>query len=370
MKTKIAFIGGGINSAIGHTHISSCLIDGLWQIQPSYFSQTKNINEATHSRYCIPWRRHFETYRHYLDDFTEPPDLIAVLTPSPTHFDMVCEILERKIPLLIEKPIVCNRDQAGHLLNLLKSDESLFVRYVHNYSHYPLFKEMEIKIHQGAIGSIHHIIAKAPSDGYARTAMTGLPQKWRQQDSEIPMLALDLGTHLYHLVHRLIKDDKGSLIANANQLVSTFGVIDNMTIQCETNKGCLIDYWFSKSHLGVKNGLAIEAYGESGSLRWYQESPDNLIYSTQESNPILLNRGSLTAELAALDRFKPGHPTGFVEAMGYFYQDLHEDLINFIDHKSGNKWINRAENACSGILFLDNAYQSALKRKWMHEVTI
>ena len=75
-----------------------------------------------------------------------------------------------------------------------------------------------------------------------------------------------------------------------------------------------VSYWMSKGHLGIKNGLSIEVYGDNGSLKWELLDPDHLVQSDINSNQSKINRGSILRKLNQLDRFKPGHPTGFIEA--------------------------------------------------------
>lgn len=370
MRRKIKFIGGGINSAIGHSHLSACLMDGLWEVSPSFFSRTESINRQTHQKYNVPWLNHPKNLDDFLDNTCRNSELIVILTPSTSHYDLVREILDRKIPVLVEKPVACDTAETDLILQKLKADRSLFLRYVHNYSLYPMFQEMELRVKSGSLGEIRHIRAQAPSDGFARVQRTGLPQTWRQSDGKIPMIALDLATHLYHLVHRLVDPSPGKLVANTKRLGAPFDAIDNMIIHCEMYAGPMIDYWFSKAHLGFKNGLCIEIFGENGAFRWTQENPDQLMFADIDSNQTIINRGSINAELSATDRFKAGHPTGFVESMGYFYHHLHNDLENFLNTSKPNQWVNPAQRACDGVAFLEQAYRSATDQEWIYDVMV
>jgi len=369
-RRKIKFIGGGINSAIGHSHLSACLMDGLWEVLPSFFSRTESINQQTHQKYNLPWLDHPQNLDEFLDDAARNPDLLVIVTPSTSHYDLVREVLDRRIPVLVEKPIACTIAESDLILKKLQADPSLYLRYVHNYSLYPMFQEMELRVKSGSLGEIKHIRAQAPSDGFARIEKTGLPQTWRQSDGKIPMIALDLATHLFHLVHRLVDPSSGKLVANTKRLAAPFDVIDNMQIHCEMDSGPIIDYWFSKAHLGFKNGLCIEVFGENGAFHWTQENPDQLIFADIDSNQTIVNRGSIDAELRTNDRFKAGHPTGFVESMGYFYNHLYNDLENFLNAGKPNPWINPAQCACAGVVFLEQAYQSAIEEEWIYDVLV
>lgn len=367
---SLAFIGGATNSAIGHSHISAALMDGRWKILPSHFSEVEQINEQTHQKFGIPWRKHFQSYLEYLDEMKPLIDLLVIATPSPMHHEMVMEAINRGIPTLVEKPIACSSKEALAIQQTLIGKPQSYLKYVHNYSSYPMYKELERRVTRGDIGVIKHIIAKAPSDGFARTQRTGFPQEWRQTDGAIPMLALDLATHLYHLVHRIQKPELGELLSIANNISAPFSVIDNMQIHSKTKQDVSIDYWFSKAHLGIKNGLSIDVFGDKGSISWVQEVPDQLVVSDLDSNRTTLNRGIIDTSISQFDRFKAGHPTGFVEAMGYFYSDLYDDLESFITDNGGSQWIENAQMACDGIVFLETAYSSSLEKAWKKNVLV
>lgn len=369
-RKSIAFIGGATNSAIGHTHISAAMMDGRWQICPSYFSEEKEINEATHRKYGIAWEKHYPRYQEYLDQMGHSIDLLVIATPSPMHYQMIKDAIDRKIPILVEKPIACSAHEANAIRQMLVAQPDTYLRYVHNYSSYPMYKELEMRVLRGDIGTVKHIIARAPSDGFARTKRIGLPQVWRQKDGSVPMLALDLATHLYHLVHRVQKPEIGDLFALSNNISAPFAVIDNMQIHSRTKSNVLIDYWFSKAHLGIKNGLSIDIFGDEGAVSWIQEFPDQIILSDQDSNKTIVNRGSIEPEISRLDRFKPGHPTGFVEAMGYFYSDLYDDLQSFYTGGLSSKWIESPQTACAGISFLETAYSSSTEQVWKKNVLV
>ena len=224
---------------------------------------------------------------------------------------------------------------------------------------------MVLRIKRGEIGNIKHVRIQMPSDGFARQEITGLPQIWRQSDPEIPMILLDLGTHLHHLVTMAIGDSNSLIKSRMHQIINKMGVIDNVEIWEERADNIKVSYWLSKAHIGLKNGLNIEIYGEKGSLAWNQMSPDYLIKSDMQSNNLRINRGSISKEASCRDRFKAGHPTGFVDAFSYFYSDLAEDILAEKEGKKGSIWIKPIQSAFSGIKFLSAVKESSNKDKWI-----
>jgi predicted dehydrogenase len=358
---KIAFVGGGINSAIGNSHLSAVSMDKRWEIHPSYFSTDPLINDETHRKWGIPINNVHQSYADYLLQKSDI-DLLGVLTPSPLHAELIEFCIKNSIAVLTEKPICCNLTEMRGLLTLLNQYPEAYVRYVHNYSHYPMFKELEILTKQGNIGRIKHIRIDMPSDGYAREELTGLPQAWRQVDGEIPMLLLDLMTHMYHLCHRLVGHSSGEVISSCDNITTSMNVVDNCLAQIRRDDGVLIDLWCSKAHLGIKNGLNISVFGESGSMTWNQTNPDQLTCSDMQSNVLIKNRGSISQEARNFERFKPGHPTGFIEAFANFYLDLADDIERNATNKSPNKWISTLHDAANGIVVIDAITRSSIAK--------
>ena len=121
----------------------------------------------------------------------------------------------------------------------------------------------------------------------------------------------------------------------------------------------------SKGHLGIKNGLGIEVYGDKGSLFWELLDADHLVQYDTNSNQLKINRGSILKKLNQLDRFKPGHPTGFIEAFANFYQDLSDDFNRFKKGQKPNIWISPITEALDGLAFLNAATKSHQSGKWI-----
>jgi len=73
----------------------------------------------------------FTEYRKLSDKV----DLVSIATPVSTHFKISKFFLERKIPVLVEKPMVNLISQANQLLSLAKKNKTLlFVGHVERYN--------------------------------------------------------------------------------------------------------------------------------------------------------------------------------------------------------------------------------------------
>ena len=362
---KIGIIGGGVNSAIGKSHISAIRMDGHYSIGPCIFSHLEETNRLSHSAYGIPWVHHAKSLGEWLDHNREKFDLVALLTPSTEHAYHIKEIVQRGISFITEKPVSCSLEEVQMIEALLLDAEGVKAWFVHNYSGYPMFREMVLRLKEEKIGPIHSVRIEMPSDGFARERLLGRPQIWRQADPPVPMIMLDLGTHMHHLVRMAIGTSKSQVFARMKQLVNGFDVIDNVEIWEERADGILVSYWMSKAHLGLKNGLKIEIYGHDGALIWCQNDPDHLIEVDINSNRTTVNRGAVSAEASGCDRFKAGHPVGFVEAFANFYSNLAYEICANRDKTISSNWIRPIEDAFDGIRFLEAAARSHNIGEWV-----
>jgi predicted dehydrogenase len=362
---RIGIIGGGANSAIGLSHLAAIRMDGKYQIGPCVFSHLEDENRQSHEVYGLPWIGHPISLAAWLDQNKSEIDIAALLTPSTEHAAHIVEIASRGMSFITEKPIACSLDQAKMIKAALAKEKGLKARFVHNYSGYPMFREMILRLKQGRIGNVHHVRVEMPSDGFARESITGKPQKWRQSDPEVPMIMLDLGTHMHHLVRMAVGKSKARVSAWMDTLVNSLGVVDNVEIWEERADGIRVSYWMSKAHLGVKNGLQIEVYGQDGALIWHQIDPDHLIEVDTNSNRSIINRGAIQSAASRHDRFKAGHPTGFVEAFACFYSDLAEDIWAARDGSAGSRWVCPIEDAFDGLEFLEAAARSHKTGSWI-----
>lgn len=62
-------------------------------------------------------------------------DLVSIVTPTSTHFEIAQFFLKNRIPSLVEKPLTQNLNEAGKLINLSKKNKTLlFVGHVERYN--------------------------------------------------------------------------------------------------------------------------------------------------------------------------------------------------------------------------------------------
>jgi predicted dehydrogenase len=90
--------------------------------------------------------------------------------------------------------------------------------------------------------------------------------------------------------------------------------------------------WFGKSALGNRNGLRLRIYGSQGSLEWQQTNPEELLLCRADGSRTIIDRANnlvVIANQKRFNRFKSGHPAGYIEAFANLYTDLADCLAQY-----------------------------------------
>ena len=144
-----------------------------------------------------------------------------------------------------------------------------------------------------------------------------------------------------------------------------FDVIDDVHVISKMNNSAICNLWYSKTSLGRRNGLGFELYGDQGSIVWNQESPEEFVFSDKFGNINLVNRGTQGLSIANSHRylrFKPGHPSGFIEAFANYY----EDVFSEIESQGGpnQEYVFGGADAREGLLAMEAISKSSAVGEW------
>ena len=367
-KMRIGIVGGGINSAIGITHKIALQMDNRFEIVAGCFSRNEKINDQTANAWCVD--NLYYNYHDLLKNESRSLDGVVVLTPTNMHMGVVSEALKLKLPVICEKTVTDTLKDALELKGLLEKNNG-FLSVTYNYTGYPMVREIKQMIQSGKLGNIIQINVKMPQEGFIRKVKDGsipIPQGWRLQDGKISTISLDLGTHLSSMIEFLIKKFPKEVVAMKNSY-GHHDVTDNVFCMVKYDGNIDCQMWFSKSALGHKNGLSVEVYGEKGSVSWQQMNPELLVFNDDLGRTIHLDRSSKEIEIAGLkryERFKSGHPAGFIEAFANYYDDVYDSLSAF---KKGNKhqsdYVFTIEASINGLALMEAIETSVMKKEWV-----
>lgn len=363
---NLGFIGGGIDSAIGYTHFIASQMDHRFTLKAGCFSRNKVINEQTASLWCKDVKFNlYENYLQLLDNEIGKLDAICILTPTTTHKQIVIEALERGYAVICEKTLCLDIQEALEIEDVLIKKAG-FLAITYNYTGYPMLRELKAMVENGEFGKIHNIQIEMPQEGFIRLNdnQKPTPQQWRLKDSKIPIISLDLGVHCQNIISFLTNKSPRSVFALINTAGWFENIVDDMNILTQYEDGMNVNMWYSKSALGYRNGLKVRIFGTLMSGEWLQMNPEELILNTKNGEKIIKDRASpLQCKIASMsryNRFKAGHPSGFIEAFGNYYNDIAQSLEDFKTQQTQNSpYVFGIKQALRELRFLESVSKSA-----------
>ncbi|MBR1692537.1 MAG: Gfo/Idh/MocA family oxidoreductase, partial [Lachnospiraceae bacterium] len=332
---QIGFIGGGINSAIGRSHFIASQMDGKFKVTAGVFSRNDEVNQRTGEEFFVDSQRVYKDYHRMLEEERGKLDAVAVLAPTDVHEEMVTACLRAGYPVICEKSLTTSYESALRIKACAEETKG-FLCVTYNYTGYPMVRALRDQIQEGKLGKITNIIVEMPQEGYTRYTLNHeqpTPQEWRMVDYEIPTISLDLGTHLHNMMAFLTGAHPKEIVARESSFGFFPQVIDDVLCMINYSEDIAAQMWFSKAALGNRNGLRIRVFGTGASAEWYQAEPETLKINDKNGQILLMDRSNDTAEgqKARYNRFKAGHPGGFIEAYANYYWDMHDALSEYLE---------------------------------------
>ena len=368
---SLGFIGGSITSAVGQTHQIASQMDRRWALVAGCFSRDAEHNQDTAEHCGINSKRRYDNWNALLEKEQGHLDAVVVLTPTPNHSEIVIKALSLGYAVICEKALTTSVQQALEIDNILKQKKG-FLAITYNYSAYPMVRELQERIHKGILGNIQQIHIEMPQEGFIRLNSQGephTPQSWRLEDQDIPTISLDLGMHTHHLIAFLTGEKPLSVVASQTNLGHFPNIIDNVMCMARYSNQLQCQMWYSKTALGHRNGLRIRLYGTLGSAEWYQLNPEELIVCNNQGTREIIDRAAEDATLSSelrYNRFKAGHPSGFIEAFANLYTDIADALINFKqNNKTPARFIYGIDHAIEGCRLFEAVNQSSNTHQWV-----
>ena len=330
---RLGIWGGGSNSAVGRLHASASRLDGLWNIVAGAFSRNPKTNLETIDKYNLQDCSLYSSLEEMVAQESNL-DAIAVLTPTPLHYEGCMHILQNgKCSILCEKTVSTSVKEAIKLADAAAEKNVSFYCF-YNYTGYPMIREAKTLINEGVIGNIISVESNMLQQTFLNQIDNSpvRPQEWRLKDMDIPCVSLDLGVHVINLIEFVCSKRLTQVTSIHTSLGNFQGIIDYVSGNAIMDDNIQCTFKYGKAFLGRENDFSIEIYGTNGSISWSQKYPDELILSSQgESKHLHLSNNSIIeASAYRYQRFKAGHPTGFVEAFGNYYYDLYYSNYNYI----------------------------------------
>jgi predicted dehydrogenase len=370
-RLGLAVIGGGPGSIIGEIHRIAARIDGYYEIVASALSSDPERSRQTGVALGVAEERAYSSAQDLIENESrrkDRVDVIAVMTPNDSHFEICALAMDRGFHIICDKPLTTDLDSAVRLAGKAKETGVEFC-LTHCYTGYPMVRQARAMVRSGVIGSIRQVHVQYVQ-GYL--ASEDVPPGWRLDPMRIggSMILIDIGTHAHHLAGYVTGLDLESLCADVGHVVPRRKVDDYASLLLRYSNGARGSMWVTNAASGAEHGLCFRIFGELGGLQWHQEEPNRLIHCKREGFEESLTRrkDSLVSEAARrVTRVEIGHPEGYLEAFANLYSDFAKVVITRLRQEPSDQ-IERdfptVEDGVKGLAFVEAAIQSSALQKW------
>lgn len=370
-RLNVAFVGGAYHSAVGRVHRIATEMDQRFRLIAGCFSRDKARNQESGRLYGINGNHCHDDLDALLQHEQPYLDALVVLTPTNQHYETIMRCLDMGIPVISEKALVASVAHARDIEQKLAETKG-FLRVTYNYTGYPMLREIKEMIARGKLGKVNEVHIEMPQEGFAKKDLSGnpiVPQSWRLQDGEIPTVSLDLGVHVHSIIRFLTGATPLSVCATSKTYGNFSQITDSVSCLAQYTDNLTAQLWFSKTALGQRNGLRVRVYGDAGSVEWIQEQPENVTFADVNGHRMQLDRAHpevTVTQASRYNRFKSGHPAGFIEAFANSYFDLADDLEAFKqDQHAPHPYTFGIADAMEGMRMLMAMHQSTQGRRWV-----
>jgi predicted dehydrogenase len=371
-------VGGGTGAFIGAVHRAAAALDGKYELCAGAMSSEPERARQSGRDAGIPDDRAYGSWREMVDGEAnrsqdERVELVSIVTPNATHHEIARAFIDAGFHVLIDKPMTTTVEDARDLVSAVDG-ASVIGAVMYTYSGYPLVREMADMVRDGAIGTVRRVYVEY-HQGWLATPLEREGQKqasWRADPKQAGAGGAigDIGTHAEHLLRFVTGLEIESLLADLTSFVPGRALDDDAAAMLRLSGGARATLTASQVCVGEENNLSIRVHGETGSLAWRQESPNELDYRTLDGARRVITRGSagLGGRAQSATRLPTGHPEGFIEAFANIYKDVADAVVA---HRAGTRVdlsdakFPTVHNGLRGVEFVERMTRSASTGGWV-----
>ena len=375
----MGMVGGGIGSFIGAIHRNAAFLDNCIELVCGSFSSDYQNSIQTGKNLFLNSSRIYKTYDEMIDkesnlDSSKRMDIVSIVTPNHIHFDPAYKALNNGFPVIIDKPMTYDSEQAKNLVDKVNETGIPFA-VTHTYTGYPMVKEAKSIIKLGKIGKIRKVAVEYPQ-GWLTTNLESTDNKqasWRTDPSKSGKAGSmgDIGTHAANMVEYVTGKKIIKLLSKVNVFVEGRLLEDDGNVLITLEDGIEGNLMTSQIATGEENDLKIRVWGDSGGIEWKHSSPNTLLLKLNgRPNQIYragVNNSYLSDFALANCRTPSGHPEGFIEAFANIYRNFSYSVKNYKNNKKDDPIYDypTVEEGYRGMRFIDAVIDSSKNSKWI-----
>ena len=259
-------------------------------------------------------------------------DFVSVATPNHMHFPVAKAALEAGYHVICDKPMTFDYDEAEQLLKIVEDSPKVFA-LTHNYTGYPMVRQVRDMIAAGELGEINAVRTQY-IQGWLREKLEDDGQKqaaWRSDPKKSGAAGAfgDIATHAFNLARYMTGLMPDKVSCHLRSFVDGRVLDDYGTAMVTFENGALASVTASQISHGRENDLEIEIDGTKKAIKWRQEEPNTLLVRENGEPAKLYTRAGgdyLSENAAAAGRLPSGHPEAFFEAFANVYRAAYDAI--------------------------------------------
>ncbi|MEZ5864193.1 MAG: Gfo/Idh/MocA family oxidoreductase [Geminicoccaceae bacterium] len=369
-RIRLGFVGGGRGALIGPVHRAAARLDDRFEVVGAVLSSNPEKSVADAAALGIP-----HGYGSLAAMIAAGGlDAVAIATPNDSHAALAIEALDAGLHVVCDKPLA-NTALDGRRIAAKVAETGLVFCLTHNYSGYPMVRQMRAMIEAGRIGKVHLVQASYRQGTLATAIETGadIPARlrWRLDPAKGggSHVMGDIGSHVHQLIRYTTGLEIESVMAELGAIVPGRAAHDTGQALLRFAGGARGQMLATKVAHGAENALSIEVHGDQGGLEWRQSRLDELTYLRNGEPQQILTRGSPYLEPLARQacRLPPGHPEGFHEGFANLYRDFAELVAARLEGREPDPLAGTIPTAATGLdtlLFIDACIRSSETGSW------
>jgi len=328
-RIRLGMVGGGKDAFIGAVHRIAARMDDEYELVAGALSSTpEKALESGRALGLADDRNYgsFDAMAKREARLKNGIEAVSIVTPNHMHYPVAKAFLQRGIHVICDKPLTSTLSDAKKLAALVERSGAQFI-LTHNYSGYPMIRQMRDMVASGEIGDVRVVQAEYPQGWLSeRLEESGAKQaEWRTDPARSGAGGCigDIGTHAYHLACFVTGLEAEALAADLTTFVPGRALDDHAHVMLRFPGGAKGLLWSSQVAVGCENALRLRVYGTKGGLEWAQEDPNYLWFTRNGEAKQMLTRGGAGASEPAnrLSRTPFGHPEGYLEGFANIYTE-------------------------------------------------
>ena len=363
-KLKLGMIGGGQGAFIGSVHRLCARMDDKYEFVAGCLSSTPEKAAKSAEDIGLNKSRSYPDFVTMAKEESQRDDgidVVAIVTPNYMHAAPAIEFLNKNIHVICDKPMTSNMEDAFKLVEAVSKSKAHFF-LTHNYSGYPVVREMRSLIKNGLLGNIR-IVKGAYLQGWlgSKEEDTGENKQaeWRTDPkrSGVAGAVGDIGSHTMHLIEFITGEKLKSVAADLTTFVSGRKLEDDASILLRMSNNIKGNLSISQIATGEENNFNLSIYGDKGALHWRQENPNYATLSILGKSNQIITRGG-QGSYSNL-RIPAGHPEGYLEAFAQIYSDAADIIQNKENKKELMKIIPNVDDGLHIMKFIKATVDSS-----------